>query len=198
MPSLRADPTTDHAPGRDDVPQGAVRRSSTSRRRPGDRRPRGRSSSGGDVPELRHERFQIGDKLGEGGMGVVYRARDTRDGRDVALKLMKGTLAGTARRRFEREFRSLSALHHPALPGRLRLRRARRRPVLHHGAVPGPADHQPGRSRPARGARPAAATDPGARLHPRPRHRPPRRQAVEHPGPPGDPRRRPSRTSRPG
>ena len=65
------------------------------------------------APELRHERFQIGAKLGEGGMGVVYRARDNRDGRDVALKLMKATLAGTARRRFEREFRSLSALHHP-------------------------------------------------------------------------------------
>ncbi len=46
-------------------------------------------------------------------MGVVYRARDGRDGREVALKLMKATLAGTARRRFEREFRSLSALRHP-------------------------------------------------------------------------------------
>ncbi len=63
--------------------------------------------------ELRHERFQIGDVLGEGGMGVVYHARDTRDGREVALKLMKGSLAGTARRRFEREFRSLATLHHP-------------------------------------------------------------------------------------
>ena len=46
-------------------------------------------------------------------MGIVYRARDTRDGREIALKLMKGSLAGTARRRFEREFRSLSTLHHP-------------------------------------------------------------------------------------
>jgi serine/threonine protein kinase/tetratricopeptide (TPR) repeat protein len=62
---------------------------------------------------LRHERFRIGAKLGEGGMGVVYRARDTRDGREVALKLMKTTLAGSARHRFEREFRSLSTLHHP-------------------------------------------------------------------------------------
>ena len=65
------------------------------------------------LPELRHERFRIGEKIGEGGMGVVYRARDGRDGREVALKLMKGTLAGTARHRFEREFRSLSALRHP-------------------------------------------------------------------------------------
>jgi tetratricopeptide (TPR) repeat protein len=68
---------------------------------------------GDSLPELRHERFEIGGKLGEGGMGVVYRARDTRDGRDVALKLMKTSLAGSARQRFEREFRSLRALHHP-------------------------------------------------------------------------------------
>ena len=47
-------------------------------------------------------------------MGIVYRARDSRDGREVALKLMKNTLTGTARRqRFEREFRSLSGLRHP-------------------------------------------------------------------------------------
>ena len=39
--------------------------------------------------------------------------RDARDGREIALKLMKGSLAGTARRRFEREFRSLATLHHP-------------------------------------------------------------------------------------
>jgi len=71
------------------------------------------SLPGEDLLTLRHERFQIGAKLGEGGMGVVYRARDARDGREVALKLMKGTLAGSARRRFEREFRSLSTLHHP-------------------------------------------------------------------------------------
>src|SRR5262249_22646882 len=67
----------------------------------------------GDLPDLGHERFQIGEKLGEGGMGVVFRARDTRDGREVALKLMKSPLAGSGRRRFEREFRALSALSHP-------------------------------------------------------------------------------------
>ncbi|MBI1325726.1 protein kinase [bacterium] len=62
---------------------------------------------------LLHERFRIGARLGEGGMGIVYRARDNRDGREVALKLMKGNIVGTARRRFEREFRSLAALSHP-------------------------------------------------------------------------------------
>jgi serine/threonine protein kinase/tetratricopeptide (TPR) repeat protein len=70
------------------------------------------------VPETRNaafqpERFRIGEKLGEGGMGVVYRAMDTRDNREVALKVMKSSLAGAARQRFEREFRSLSNLYHP-------------------------------------------------------------------------------------
>ena len=67
-----------------------------------------------DFPrDLVHERFKLGDKLGEGGMGVVYRARDARENRDVALKLMKSTLTGAARGRFEREFRSLATLNHP-------------------------------------------------------------------------------------
>src|SRR5690348_1648013 len=65
------------------------------------------------APGTRHDRYEIGDRLGEGGMGIVYRARDVRDGRDVALKLMKASLAGTSRRRFEREFRTISALQHP-------------------------------------------------------------------------------------
>ena len=60
---------------------------------------------------------------------------------------MKGTLAGTARRRFEREFRSLSALHHPHCLGVYDYGELERRPVLHDGAVPGTAHHQPGRSR---------------------------------------------------
>ncbi|UCF35765.1 MAG: serine/threonine-protein kinase [Acidobacteriota bacterium] len=59
--------------------------------------------------------FEIGDKLGEGGMGEVYRARDTRLGRDVALKLLPEALLTDSQRmlRFEREAQVLASLNHP-------------------------------------------------------------------------------------
>ena len=54
-------------------------------------------------------------KIGEGGMGKVYRARDDRLGRDVALKLLPANVASAPERvaRFEREARALAALNHP-------------------------------------------------------------------------------------
>jgi serine/threonine protein kinase len=59
--------------------------------------------------------FRILDKLGAGGMGEVYRARDTKLNRDVAVKVLPNHLIGDPERalRFEREAQALAALNHP-------------------------------------------------------------------------------------
>lgn len=59
--------------------------------------------------------YEIRDLLGKGGMGEVYRARDTRLGRDVAIKVLPDEFSRDAERvsRFEREARLLASLNHP-------------------------------------------------------------------------------------
>ena len=59
--------------------------------------------------------YRVVSSLGEGGMGVVYRARDTKLGRDVALKVFPPHWAADAdrRARLDREARALASLNHP-------------------------------------------------------------------------------------
>src|SRR5215475_5091034 len=59
--------------------------------------------------------YEVIAPLGAGGMGEVYRAHDTRLGRDVAIKVLPESLASSPDRmaRFEREARTLAGLNHP-------------------------------------------------------------------------------------
>src|SRR5262249_55610129 len=61
--------------------------------------------------------FEIVEPIGAGGMGEVYRARDRRLGRDVAIKILPEAFGRDPARiaRFEREARLLAALNHPSV-----------------------------------------------------------------------------------
>ena len=66
--------------------------------------------------------YEIVAAIGAGGMGEVYRARDVRLGRDVAVKVLPPRLASDPQglARFEREARAVAALSRPARSGRSR------------------------------------------------------------------------------
>src|SRR5277367_4995963 len=59
--------------------------------------------------------YEVHEQLGAGGMGEVYRARDTRLGRDVAVKVLPAHLSTNSelKLRLEREAKAISSLSHP-------------------------------------------------------------------------------------
>ena len=67
------------------------------------------------TPGTRLGVYEVGALIGEGGMGQVYRARDTTLNREVALKVLPDLFASDADRlaRFTREAQTLAALNHP-------------------------------------------------------------------------------------
>ena len=67
------------------------------------------------TPGVRLGPYEILSALGAGGMGEVYRARDLKLGRDVAIKVLPAAFLADPERlaRFEREARMLAALNHP-------------------------------------------------------------------------------------
>ena len=66
-------------------------------------------------PGARLGPYEIAGSIGAGGMGEVFRAKDTRLGRDVAVKILPLHLSQNpeVRERFEREARAISSLNHP-------------------------------------------------------------------------------------
>ena len=79
------------------------------------------------IPGTRLGVYEVVSLLGEGGMGQVYRARDTKLNRDVALKILPDAFAteGDRLARFRREAQVLASLNHPNIAAYLRVRRLR-------------------------------------------------------------------------
>ncbi len=81
--------------------------------------------------QIANERYTLTSELGRGGMAVVYRARDTRHDRDVAVKLMLPSIAATiGEERFLREIGTAARLTGARGP-----RRARGLPLPMHALV---------------------------------------------------------------
>src|SRR6185295_11403559 len=67
------------------------------------------------VPGTKLGRYEIRSKIGEGGMGEVFRARDEKLNREVAIKVLPSDLSENTERlhRFEQEAQAAGALNHP-------------------------------------------------------------------------------------
>src|SRR5688572_29280451 len=83
--------------------------------------------------------YKILDRIGAGGMGEVFRARDTRLGRTVAVKVLPADVAGdpVRRDRFLREARASAALSHPNIAALYEIGEDRQQLFLAFEFVPG-------------------------------------------------------------
>jgi hypothetical protein len=92
--------------------------------------------------------YEVGARIGAGGMGEVYRATDMNLGRDVAIKVLPSSFANDPDRlsRFAREARLLAALNHPNI--------ATIHGLEESGGVRGRADRRGTRERARQGHRP--------------------------------------------
>ena len=83
--------------------------------------------------------YRILDPLGVGGMGEVYRAADSKLGREVAVKVLPATVREDPERlaRFQREAQLLAALNHPQIAAIYGLEEAEGKPFLVLELVPG-------------------------------------------------------------
>ena len=81
------------------------------------------------TPGTRLGPYEIVSALGAGGMGEVYRARDTKLNRDVAIKVLPDSFASDPERlaRFKREAQILASLNHPNIAAIYGLEESRRR-----------------------------------------------------------------------
>ena len=133
--------------------------------------------------------YEVLSVIGAGGMGEVYRARDTTLQRDVALKVLPDAFARDPERlaRFQREAQVLAALNHPNIAAIYGVRGVRRHAGAGAGAGRGPTLADRLAPRPAaarRGAADRRADRRRARGGARAGHRAPRSQAGQHQGAP--------------
>jgi serine/threonine protein kinase len=99
-------------------------------------------------PGTRFGPYEVVGVLGAGGMGEVYRAHDSRLGRDVALKVLPTAIAADPERlaRFDREARALAALNHPNIGAIYGIEEGNGQPALVLELVEGPTLHEAIRS----------------------------------------------------
>jgi serine/threonine protein kinase len=134
---------------------------------------------------LAGERYEIEDRLGHGGMATVYRARDLKLDREVAIKLLADNFAvdDAVRKRFSREARLAARLDHPNVVQVFDVGEEEDRLFIVMEHVEG----APSRTGSTAGAGPSTPTRPsgfsassaGTRSRPREEAGPPRHQAAE-------------------